>query len=309
MNAWVLVGPTATGKSVVAHLLAEEMGAVVLCADAMTVYRAMDIGTAKPNPAMRARVSYFGLDLVNPDELFSAGQFREAAREAARAAEHDRRPLIAVGGSGLYLNALLRGLDEGPPVDPSRRAVWERLYREQGLEALQMALRERSPALFESLADPKNPRRIIRALERAETGSSPPFRWRSSQTIPPVCGLAMEPAVLKGRIRSRVRAMMEAGLLEEAASLRARWPALSHTAKKAIGYEEAFAVLDGALDKSQAEDRISARTWQLARRQMTWFRHQLAVSWIAVTEQMTAAEIASAVRRQWEQDGPSPLYL
>lgn len=309
MNAWVLAGPTATGKSAAAHLLAEEMGAVVLCADAMTVYRGMTIGTAKPDSAMRARVPYFGLDLVNPDELFSAGQFREAAREAARAAEKEGRPLIVVGGSGLYLNAILRGLEEGPPVDPARRAVWEQLYREQGLAALQSALRERSPAWFESLADPKNPRRIIRALERAESGSSPAVGWRSSETMTPVCGLAMEPDALKARIRSRVRAMMDAGLIEEAATLRARWPALSHTAQKAIGYEEAFALMDGAMSEAEAVERIAARTWQLARRQMTWFRRQLAVSWVHVQDPMSVSELAAAVRRRWEQDGPSPLHL
>lgn len=309
MSAWVLTGPTASGKSAVAHQLAEQMEAVVLCADAMTVYRGLDIGTAKPDASMRARVPYFGLDLVDPDQTFSVGKFCSAAREAKHFAERTGRPLIVVGGSGLYLSAILRGLEGASPADPVRRMHWERVYRDQGVLALQAALKALSPSAFQALADPQNPRRLIRALERAESGAPSPTTWRTNVHMKPVCGLLMESSLLKARIAERARSMLVSGLIEEAARIRSQRPILSQTARHAIGYEEAFGVLDGRLTESEAIDRIARRTWQLARRQMTWFRHQFPVSWVHVTADMSATETATAVRRQWEQDGPSPLHL
>ncbi len=308
MNAWFLAGPTATGKTAVAHLLAEECNAVILCADAMTVYRGLDIGTAKPDAAMRSRVAYYGLDLIDPDRPFSVGAFREEARRAAQAAEGGGRPLIVVGGSGLYLAALLKGLDPAPASDPAVRERWEAVLSEQGIAALQDALRTRYPSAWAALADPQNARRLIRALERAEAGVSLPNGWRGA-AIAPVATLAIEPALLKRRIAVRARTMVDGGLLDEAARIRARWPALSRTARHAIGYEEAFAVLDGGMTPEQSVERITARTWQLARRQMTWFRHQLPVSWIPVGESMTVREAADAVRSQWEKNGPHTLHL
>ena len=307
-QAWILAGPTAVGKTAVAHVLAESTGAVLLCADAMTVYRGMDVGTAKPSAELRACVPYRGIDLVDPDATFSAGAFVTAARAASDEADAAGRPLIVAGGSGLYLSAILRGLADEAPVDPARRDFWEGVWRSGGVPALQSALRTRDAAAFSRLADPLNPRRLIRALERAETGLPPGRAWRAD-SIRPICALAMEAAPLKERIVRRAHAMFAAGLLEEAEALRARHAALSATAAKAIGYAEAFAVLDGLLGKEAAIARTAARTWQLARRQMTWFRHQLPVSWVHATETSPADVLADAVRRRWEQDGSSTLQF
>lgn len=307
-QAWVIAGPTAVGKSAVAHALAIERGAAILSADAMAVYRGLDIGTAKPPAAWLAEVPYYGLNLVDPDQPFSVEAFLKAARRAVSETEAAGRLLIVVGGTGLYLSALLRGLDAGPPPDPAVRARWERVLAEEGVAGLQAALRARDAHAYARLADPQNPRRLIRALERAETGAVPPARWREAAPRPIVV-LFLEPDVLRRRIAERARAMFERGLLDEAARIRNRWPVLSPTASQAIGYAEAFDVLDGRRSIDEAIQRTAARTWQLARRQMTWFRHQLSVSWIDGTNVQSTAEWVNAVRRQWEQDGPSLLHL
>ncbi|HMP76756.1 MAG TPA: tRNA (adenosine(37)-N6)-dimethylallyltransferase MiaA [Kiritimatiellia bacterium] len=307
-QAWVLAGPTAAGKTDVAHALAEAMGGMVLCADAMTVYRGLDVGTAKPTPAQRSRVTYRGLDLVEPVAVFSAGAFVDEARRASDEADAAGKPLIVVGGSGLYLSAILRGLEPENTSDPVRRAHWEGVRAEGGVAALQEALRARDADAFAALADPMNPRRLIRALERLDAGRPAVRTWRAD-SIRPICAIAVEPAVLKPRIAARARAMFDAGLLEEAARLRASFPALSRTAAHAIGYAEAFAVLDQRMTREEAIAETTARTWQLARRQMTWFRRQLPVSWVSASESIAPDALADAVRRQWEHDGSSTLQL
>ncbi len=306
-QAWVLTGPTGVGKTAIAHQLAKQFNAVALCADSMAIYRHMDIGTAKPEPALQIEVPYCGINLVDPNEAFSVGAFVHAARRAVEEAEALGRPLLVVGGTGLYISALLRGLDVQSEPDPLRRAHWERVWEEGGLQGLQDALRKLDESAFQRLADPQNPRRVIRALERAEAGETS-ASW-SERHLRPVVGLRMEPAPLRERIEARARAMFEEGLVEEARGIRARWPELSPTARHAIGYAEAFAVLDGECDEDAARAQTVKRTWSLARRQMTWLRHQIPVSWVDVAPGMTVEEQVACVRRQWEQDGPSTLYL
>ncbi len=306
-QAWVLTGPTGIGKTAVAHRLAVQMNAVVLCADSMAIYRNLDIGTAKPEPALQAEVPYRGINLINPDEPFSVGAYLEVARHAADEAAAAGRPLIIVGGTGLYISALLRGLDVRSEADPVRRAHWERIFEENGLAGLHAALKALDARALEQLADPQNPRRVIRALERAEAGEVA-SSW-TARTLRPVVALRMDSALLRARIEARARQMMESGLIEEARQLRTSGVQLSPTAQHAIGYAEAFAVLDGVLTGGQAVARIASRTWQLARRQMTWLRHQIPVSWTDAAGEMALDELAARVRGQWEQDGATPLYI
>lgn len=308
MKAWVLGGPTASGKTAVAHLIAKEWNAVVLCADAMAVYRGLDIGTAKPDRTMRAAVSYFGIDLVDPCQTFSAGEFVRAARDAAEEASRQGRPLIVVGGSGLYISAVVLGLD-APPSDPAKRAEWEILYRDGGVEKLQAALQALDPHAFESLSDPRNPRRLIRALERAASGQPSPRAWAVRGGLSPICVLRRNPVDLRARIWFRAREMVENGLIEEARRLRAEYPGLSATARHAIGYAEAYSVLDGQLSEEEAIQAIARRTWRLARRQMTWFRHQLPATWIDIHPEESPEAVADRVRRAWEEHGPVDLHV
>lgn len=281
-----LAGATATGKSAVAQLLAERFGAAVLSADAMLVYRGLDIGTAKPSLAERGTVLYFGVDCVTPADDFSAAAWLKEAERASTAAGR----VIAAGGTGLYFSALLRGLDPAPPCDPVLRAE---------LEACSLAeLQARLEATGHAIADRSNPRRLVRALEILASGGTLPKGW-GARAKPKLTALTWERSVLHQRIARRVEEMYAAGLLEEAERMRTAYPQWSRTAAQAIGYAEAFAVLDGALSPEEAKERTVIRTRQLARRQETYLRGQFEVTWICGEPGMTVAQLADRVAGAW----------
>ena len=310
-TAWLLAGPTAAGKSAVSQWIAERHGAAILSADAMLVYRGMDIGTAKPPPADRGEVPYLGLDCVSPGEPFSVGDWLAHARRGL-AALAPSRPVIVAGGTGLYFRALLSGLD-GEAADPARRVYWQERFAREGLEGLWRALDAHGAAAGLVPGDRQNPRRCIRALERAEgrgaagdaAARAPAGTWRAGDT-PVVPALCLPRDQLHARIERRARMMLADGLVDEAIALRARG-ALSATALQAIGYAEALALADGQMTAAAALARIAARTRQLAKRQMTWFRHQLAVHWIEITGDMPVAQVAGRVLEVWRQHGPAPI--
>lgn len=305
-QAWFLVGPTASGKTGVAHRLARARGAWILCADSMTVYRGFDIGTAKPTPAQRAEVRYFGLDLVSPDQPFSVADFQAAARDAMAESARAGRSLIVAGGSGLYVRCLLEGLRPGVPARPELRAEAERLLAAGGVAALQERVRAAAPAHYAALADPRNPRRLVRAWELAAGGQPVERTWTEPRAK--VAGLRWPPAALAARIAARVETMYAQGLVAEAERLRAEYPAWSDTARQAIGYAEALTVAAGGLTVSDAIADTARRTRQLARRQMTWFRHQLNVDWVEA-EGGGEDTMAAAVAARWERHGPADVQL
>ena len=308
VEAFLLVGPTAAGKTVVAQHLAEQDDAEILSADAMLVYRGMDIGTAKPTRAERDRVRYWGIDLVNPGDPFSVARFRTVAQEAAESARRAGRKLIVVGGTGLYIKVLLHGLDELPHSLPEVRARWQAVLGHDGVAALQEALRQRAPGWLETLSDPANGRRLMRALELVEAGlTAPPASWKQGGGLPEIVGLTAERGLLEARIRERVVAMYDAGFLREVAGLLAQrafaeWP----TAAQAVGYAEAASCLAGSLSEAEARERTVIRTRQLAKRQMTWFRNQCRVRWVE-WGQGDVATTAEQVRACWSATGPTPL--
>lgn len=284
---YCLAGATATGKSAVAQLLAERIGGVILSADAMLVYRSLDIGTAKPSRAERGNVPYFGIDCVTPAEDFSAAMWlNEAERASASSA-----PCIVAGGTGLYFSALLRGLDPSPPSNPALRATLEALP----LEALQARL----AATGRTIADPSNPRRLVRALEILESGGELPGGWQE-KVKPALTALTWDRAVLHQRIARRVEEMYAAGLLEEAERARTLYPQWSRTAAQAIGYAEAFAVLDGTMSLAEAKERTVIRTRQLARRQEVYLRGQFEVTWIRGESGDTVESLAEKVAQEWQ---------
>jgi tRNA dimethylallyltransferase len=310
-RAWFLVGPTASGKTDAAHELAAALGARIVSADALQVYRGLDVGTAKPSPDARRRFGYVGLDLADPDRTFSVGDYLRAAGGAlADAGGAGAGPWIVVGGSGLYVRCLLEGLAPAPEVPAAVRAAVERRLAAEGVGAVAEELRRRAPAAWEGLRDRSNPRRVGRALELALAGAAAPRDgWRAAEAGPRIAGLRPEPAELERRIAARVAAMYAAGLVEEARALRERHGALSRTAAQAIGYREAWDALDGRGTPEEAARRTVVRTRQLARRQMTWFRHQARVDWIDVAGGMSVGEVARRVREQWEQHGPVELAV
>ncbi len=303
-HAWILAGATATGKTAVAQLLAEQLGCAILSADAMLVYRGMDIGTAKPTPAERGQVPYFGIDLATPAEPFSTGAWLAAARQALNTPASGG--LIVVGGTGLYIKALTAGFDSAES-DPARRAHWQSLYERGGLAALRQALTERAPDALEGLADAGNPRRLIRALEHLDARGCLPESWQRDAPPAPVLALRLPRAQLHRRIERRVTTMFQGGLADEVRALRHAYPVWSDTARKAIGYAEVCDLLDGALTEKAAFEQIVIRTRQLAKRQETWFRHQTQTVWLDIDENDPPALIARRVLDLWRQHGPAPL--
>ena len=284
----VVAGATATGKTELGIRLGEAFlargrPAVVISADSRQIYRGLDIGTAKVSAADRARVPHAGLDLVDPDERFALADFVVHARGVLREVAEENGVALLVGGTGLYLRAVARGLDlEALPDDPGVRARLEAEFATEGLEPLAARLRSVAPTLAAEV-HLANPRRVIRALEIAELrGDGPRPRPRGYAGRSTWIGLTVDRPDYDRRIAARARAQFAAGLVEEARALRERFdPALP--AFSAIGYREAWGVLDGTLTIDQAVELDARRNVAFARRQRTWFRAEPVIDWLDAT--------------------------
>jgi tRNA dimethylallyltransferase len=280
----VICGATATGKTGLSLALAQRLpGAEIISADSRQVYRGMDIGTAKVTESERAAVPHHGLDLVDPDQPFTAAQFQGAALDALRGIAARAGTALLVGGTGLYLRAVARGMRLAETGrNPDERAQLERRLAGEGLHRLVAQLRSSAPAVA-ARTDLENPRRVVRALERvAVAGDRPPPAPRGYPARSVWVGLQLDASENARRIAERARAQFANGLLDEARHLREQYgpdvPALS-----AVGYREAFGVLDGQLTLEQAIDVNIARNRRLARRQRTWFRAEPEVHWLDAT--------------------------
>jgi tRNA dimethylallyltransferase len=281
----VVAGPTATGKTALAigvaeALRADGVAAEIISADSRQVYRGLDIGTAKVTAADRARVPHHGLDLVDPDQPFSVADFADHAREVlARLAAGGGLAILA-GGTGLYLRAVAGGLDtDALPHHAPTRARIERELEESGLGRAAGRLAIIAPQRA-ARTDLRNPRRVARALELAElAGDRPPPPTRGYDGRLAWIGLDVDLPTHTRWIAGRARAQFEAGLVEEARALRARFdPALP--AFTAIGYREAWDVLDGQMTLEQAIEADARRNVAFAKRQRTWFRAEPGIAWL-----------------------------
>jgi tRNA dimethylallyltransferase len=273
----ILTGPTGSGKSALALDLAERIDAEIIALDSMTLYRGMDIGTAKPTPDEQRRVRHHLIDVLDPSESASVAWYLEQASQCvADIRQRGKRPLF-VGGTPFYLKAMLFGLFDSPPTDASVRRRWETMAETEGGEKLHRQLQQVDPITAARL-HPNDVRRVVRALEVFElTGqpiSSLQQQWdgQPTQRARLLC-VEMDRELLYHRINRRVEAMMAAGWLEEVRQLRQRWPNLSREAGKALGYRELGRVLDGQTTLAEAVNLIQMRSRQFAKRQMTWFRH------------------------------------
>ena len=276
-----VVGPTATGKTALAVALAHRLGGEVVNADSMQLYRGMDIGTAKPDLAERDGVPHHLLDLWHVREAASVAEYRRLARvEIDRLLAASTVPLL-VGGSGLYLRAVLDELDF-PGTDAALRARLEEELAAVGPAALHERLAALDPAAAAAVL-PSNGRRIVRALEVIElTGG--PFRAQLPEPRPHypavVIGLDREPAELDQRVAARVDRMWAAGFVEEVAALAADGLREGPTASRALGYAQVLAQFDGELTPDEARERTVSTTRRFVRRQRSWFRRDPATTWL-----------------------------
>jgi len=280
-----VLGPTGVGKSALALAVAERAGGEIVNADALQAYRGLDIGTAKPNEAERARVPHHLVDILDPGERYSAGRFTELARRALAEIAARGRPALVVGGSGLYLRALFEGLAPMPPVDPRVRERLRERHRREGLAPLRAELERLDPATAARLA-PGDTQRTLRALEVALASGRPLSEWLSSSPFVReavsgvICiGLTLPRGVLYDRLGVRVRLMVARGWLDEVRALLANGVGPEAPAFQAIGYSQWVRHLAGEYDLEEATRRIVVATRRYAKRQETWFRREPGIEW------------------------------
>jgi tRNA dimethylallyltransferase len=277
-RCWFLAGPTACGKSEAAIVLATRIGAEILSMDSMSLYRGMDIGTAKPSAAQRAVVPHHLLDLGEPHESFSVAQYLATATAVARDVVSRGRVPLFVGGTGLYLRALLRGVFDGPPIPPVLRRQLEAELDSSSAEQLHERLRTVDPAAARRIHS-NDARRIVRALEVYFATGMPLSELQRQNALPPqdrpnnVFWLSAPRRWLYERIDRRVEQMFVDGLLDEVGRLLAGPVPLGRTARQALGYKEVISHLERGIPLAQTIALIQTRTRQFAKRQHTWFRH------------------------------------
>ena len=297
-RAIYLTGPTASGKTAVGVELARRLDAEILALDSATLYRGMDIGTAKPTLAERSAIPHHLIDVLDPWETSSVSDYRERARCAIADVESRGKQVLFVGGTPLYLKVLLRGLFSGPPAEPALRQSLEREAETLGEAFLHARLSSLDPATAARL-DPRDRRRMIRALEVIEQTGRPlsALQLEHDRHAPdsvPVLALDPPRETVRDRINRRVLRFFEAGLVDEVRALSSRTRPLSETAAQAIGYREVIAMLRGHASLAQTIDRVQARTRQFAKRQSTWFRGLAEVQSIPVLPDESVESIAKA---------------
>ena len=298
--SWFLAGPTACGKSEIAVELAQRIGAEIVSMDSMSLYRGMDVGTAKPSRELCARIPHHLVDMIEPDEEYSVAEYVAAAgRAAAEIVGRGAIPLF-VGGTGLYLRSLLRGVFDGPANDPAIREALEAEAGHIPAQELHDRLRSVDPVAAERI-HPHDLRRIIRALEvHAKTGR-PLSEFHLQSPLPPeersinVYWISPPRPWLYERINRRVEQMLADGLLDEVGRLLETARTLSRTARQALGYQEAIDHLNGKLSCTEMITTIKTRTRQFAKRQHTWFRHLAECRAVDMTGEECPAELAERI--------------
>lgn len=278
-----LLGPTAAGKTSLALPLAEALGAEILSLDSMAIYRRMDLGTAKPTPAERARVPHHLIDLVEPWDSFDVARYRAAALAAVDALEAGGKRALFVGGTPLYYMALTRGLFAGPSADPGLRA--ELLAREEseGPGTLHGLLQRADPDAARRI-HPNDLKRVVRALEVVEATGTPLSRLQAQwHGRPPIAhraaALVRPPGPLRARVRARIQAMLASGLVEETRAI-LEAGGFSRQAGAALGYAQVLQALAGRVPFEELEQAIELRTWNFVRKQRTWLRKLEGLRWV-----------------------------
>jgi tRNA dimethylallyltransferase len=302
-EAVVITGPTGAGKSELAVVLAERIAGEIISADSRQVYRSMDIGTAKPAPSLRRRVPHHGLDLLDPDESYSAGRFaRDAWGWISEIRGRGRIPVV-VGGTGFFIRALLAPLGPEPELDPVRRERLRRYLTALVPETLKRWLERLDPPRAERLRGEGGAQRLARSLEVALLSGRPHSWWLQRTPETPALAaavfcLSLPREELYRRIDERFHRMMAEGLLDEARRLLKRYPAGS-PGLRSVGYTELIRHLQGELTLAEAVEAAKRSTRHYARRQLTWFRHQLPEDTVWLDAGRPVEELAAEIERGW----------
>lgn len=294
------MGATACGKGAVGRELARRMGGSIVSVDSMKVYRRMDIGTAKPTAQMRAEVPHYCIDIVEPSESFSVARYVASADEAIGQIRQAGSIPLAIGGTSLYIKAMTEGLFSGPPANDELRQELKGQARREGLAVLHVELARVDPKAAARI-HPNDAKRIIRALEVFKTTGRPiselQAQWDSGQRRYQCVfvGIRRDKADLHARINRRVKRMIQAGLVDEVASLLASAGGLADQAAQAVGYAEIIEHLQGRSDLDDAVERIKINTRRLAKKQRTWHRRWPDVQWFDIDAEQTPESLAERI--------------
>jgi tRNA dimethylallyltransferase len=278
----LVLGPTASGKSALALALAERLGGEVVSADAMAVYREMDIGTAKPGPAELARAPHHLVSVLDPSDRCDVQRWLGLAERAIAGIHARGRAAIVAGGSPLYTKALVEGLSAGAPRDDAVRAELTARYDAEGPEAAFAELARLDP-VYAAQRHANDRQRVVRALEVIRLTGRPYSSFHTTDGIPRDAyrtlrlGLQWERDALHRRINARAKAMFASGLIDE---VRALAPRLSPEAAQAVGYKEVIAHLAGEYDRERAEELVRRNSRHLAKHQLTWYRRSREIVWL-----------------------------
>jgi len=296
IKALVIVGATGVGKTAVAIEIARRLPVEIVSADARQFYKFMDIGTAKPPAEIRKEIPHHFVDFLTPDQEYSAGQFAQDARRVIQEIMERKHVPLIVGGSGLYIHALLHGLFGTDFKDAGLRAKLEKRLAREGAEKLYQELKKIDPLAAKKI-HPRNIKRLIRALEVYYLSGKPISQWQQEKRDPApfswqMFGLNLPREILYQRINQRVEEMFDKGLIEEVQALLKMGYSPKLNALNTIGYKEVIEYLNGNYDLKSCQELIKRNTRRYAKRQLTWFRKEKGIKWIELTGESISAEIA-----------------
>ena len=288
MKVILIVGPTAVGKTEISLQLACSLGGEIVSADSRQVYRYMDIGTAKPAKHELGQIPHHFIDIRNPDEYYSAGEYGREARDCIENLLAKNKVPIVVGGSGFYIRALVDGLFAPRISDPQVKEKWRLRIRKEGAKSVFAHLQNVDPQTAARL-HPNDTQRIVRALEVYEISGKPLSAFQQGGETPAdfptvFIGLTRKREILYKRINSRVDKMMEMGLIDEVVSLKQRGWGPELNALRTVGYKEVFDFLDDLISKDEMIRLIKQNSRRYAKRQLTWFRRDARIHWIDLDE-------------------------
>ena len=280
MTLYVLLGPTAVGKTELALQMAEMLGSPILNCDSRQIYRGMEIGTAAPTQEQQTRVKHYFVGTHDIGSYYSAAQYEQDVMSLVSELDGSHRSLLLTGGSMMYLDAVCNGIDDIPSVDAEVRETLAKRLADGGIDEMRNELRLLDPDYYHT-ADTRNPKRVVHALEVCYTTGRPYSSFltkeRKSRPFQIVkIGLKRERQELFDRINKRVDAMMEGGLLDEARRL---YPFRQENALNTVGYKELFRYFDGEWELPYAVEKIKKNTRDYAKKQMTWFAHDTKIKW------------------------------